>query len=209
MSSQSQPGGDANGPPPPSSGLSTDVPSADTAEEPDFRAPATDPPLWPDEPANNTPSLSGPVTTPAVPPESLSLLHRSLLAAFGGFLLAGFLLAASLTPDARGFGTHRSLGLPPCSMKVMFNTPCPACGMTTSFAHFVRGQLPSSLRANAAGTVLAVICLALLPWSLYSAWRGHYFGTRDPATTFAWSLTGLAGFTLLHWIWRLWMDGRV
>lgn len=128
---------------------------------------------------------------------------------FGAFLVAGFLLAAYLEPNPQGYGTHRALGLPPCSMKIMFNIPCPACGMTTSFAHFVRGQLPSSVRANAAGTLLAAVCVFLLPWSFASAWKARYMWLDEPAKVFAIALSVLAGFTIVLWLWRLWANGYV
>lgn len=67
---------------------------------------------------------------------------------------------------ARTMETHRQLGLPPCTFKVMTGIPCPSCGMTTSFALLVRGDVLNSLRANAVGTILAAVCLAFIPWSL-------------------------------------------
>ena len=48
--------------------------------------------------------------------------------------------------------THTQLGMPPCNFVVMTGKPCPACGMTTSFALLVRGDVGASLRANWAGT---------------------------------------------------------
>jgi hypothetical protein len=38
----------------------------------------------------------------------------------------------------------------------------------------MHGDLVNSLRANAAGTLLALLGLAAIPWSLVSAWRGRY-----------------------------------
>ncbi|MBY0523915.1 MAG: DUF2752 domain-containing protein [Gemmataceae bacterium] len=62
--------------------------------------------------------------------------------------------------------THRQMGLPPCTFKVMSGMPCPSCGMTTSFALLMHGDVWHSLQANSVGTMLAVICLAIIPWSL-------------------------------------------
>ena len=53
--------------------------------------------------------------------------------------------------------THTQLGMPPCNFVVMTGKPCPACGMTTSFALLVRGDVRASLRANWAGTLIAVL----------------------------------------------------
>jgi hypothetical protein len=69
--------------------------------------------------------------------------------------------------------THRKLGLQPCTFKEITGLPCPSCGMTTSFAHLVRGDVWNSLRANAVGTVLASFCLLLIPWSAASVLKGR------------------------------------
>ncbi len=39
-------------------------------------------------------------------------------------------VARWLEPDAKGYGTHQQLGLPPCSSILLFGSKCPACGMT-------------------------------------------------------------------------------
>jgi hypothetical protein len=44
-------------------------------------------------------------------------------------------LAAWLTPDPNGVGTHQQLGLGGCTILTMFGVPCPMCGMTTTFTH--------------------------------------------------------------------------
>lgn len=73
-------------------------------------------------------------------------------------------------------GTHEQLGLPPCTFMVLTGVPCPACGMTTSFALLVRGELAHSLRANALGTLLAVAGMAAIPWLLLGAVTGRLWG---------------------------------
>lgn len=57
------------------------------------------------------------------------------------FLPSGAVLAiaARLHPDPSGMGTHRQLGLSPCTFLSFTGYPCPMCGMTTTFslyAHF-------------------------------------------------------------------------
>lgn len=97
---------------------------------------------------------------------------RRVLAVRGGLAVLGLGLATLLAtavwlePNPRGRGTHQQLGLPPCSFVMLFDMPCPACGMTTSWAHFVRGQLPSALRANIGGTLLAAVAVVVMVWSL-------------------------------------------
>lgn len=46
--------------------------------------------------------------------------------------------------------------------------------MTTSWAHFTRGQLVSALRASTGGTLLAVASLAGGPWLVGSGLRGRW-----------------------------------
>lgn len=81
----------------------------------------------------------------------------ALVLAGGAAILS---LAAAVRPDPSGMGTHRQFGLPPCSMVVLTGYPCPTCGMTTAFAHVVRGHLLSALGAQPAGAILALATLA-------------------------------------------------
>ncbi len=76
-------------------------------------------------------------------------------------------LAVWLTPDPRGYGTHRQLGFGKCGMLVMTGLPCPTCGMTTAFAYTVRGRFGRAFLAQPAGFLLA---LATVLTGLGSAW---------------------------------------
>jgi hypothetical protein len=103
----------------------------------------------------------------------LRLAVRAAWGLWGICLIGGFLVATQLAPDPRGLGTHQQLGLPACTVREVFGVPCPSCGMTTSIAHFVRGQFLKSAQANAAGLWLAVCCLVQIPWSLKIAVTGR------------------------------------
>jgi len=127
---------------------------------------------------------------------------RLVLTAVGTLLLSGFLLAAQLEPDPRGYGTHQRLGLPECSFRTLFSRPCPGCGMTTSFAHFVRGQWLASARANPAGLMMAVMCVAFLPWCGVSVWLGRLWWVDDPWPVLAWLLGGWGAAGLMVWVVR-------
>jgi len=74
--------------------------------------------------------------------------------------------AARLAPDPAGMGTHRQLGMAPCSLVVFTGYPCPTCGMTTAFAHTVRGELLSAFNAHPAGLVFALAVIATMSVSL-------------------------------------------
>jgi len=78
-----------------------------------------------------------------------------------------------MTPSPQGFGTHLQLGLAPCSFKDLTGLPCPSCGMTTSFSHFVRGHWLQSIQTSTTAFVLALICAGLIPWCVVSVYSGQ------------------------------------
>ena len=80
--------------------------------------------------------------------------------------------------SAMDSGSHQTLGLPPCRFKEWTKLPCPSCGMTTSFALLVRGDVLNSMKANWVGTGLAVFCALLIPWCLVSTLRGKLLWVR-------------------------------
>src|SRR4051794_1250360 len=112
-------------------------------------------------------------------PTRLSRLTRwaMVLGAIG--LAAGFGVARSLEPDPRGYGTHTQLGLYPCMFAQVTGSLCPSCGMTTSFAWFVRGRLERSWQANPGGSLLALSCVFLIPWLIAGAVLGKPVGARS------------------------------
>lgn len=81
------------------------------------------------------------------------------------------LLAAMLSPDPRGFGTHQQLGLPPCRFEDFTHVPCPGCGLTTSFAAMAHGQVLTALRAHLMGPMLFLLTVALALGAPYAARR--------------------------------------
>lgn len=116
-------------------------------------------------------------------------------------LTGGFSVAFQLQPDPRGFGTHQQLGLPPCSFRSLVDVPCPSCGMTTAFAHFVRGHWIQSLRASCSGFLLALVCASQIPWCLLSLWTGRFWRVRRLDVLFPAVLLFLSGTALLvRWL---------
>ena len=122
-----------------------------------------------------------------------------------GFIGAGcltlLLVAASLKPSPTGTGTHRQLNLPACAFLERTQLPCPTCGLTTAFAHTVRGQFGSALKVQPAGTVLALVCLITVVIVLYI----HLSGRRPE---FLWMAVhwqkifyGAVGLFLFPWLW--------
>jgi hypothetical protein len=59
-----------------------------------------------------------------------------------------------LRPDPSGHGTHQELGLPPCPSALLFDRPCPGCGLTTSWSAFLHGQWRFAFEAHPLGPLL-------------------------------------------------------
>ncbi len=138
--------------------------------------------------------------------EPIGNLTRALLIAWATFLLGGFAVARSLSPDPRGFGTHQQFGLPECTVRLMFDRPCPGCGMTTCFSHFVRGEFVAAARANPAGLLLAVLCVLMIPWSLVSAARGCLWLVDEPMTLLVVMTVIIGVLALLWWLLAVWRN---
>ena len=99
--------------------------------------------------------------------------RRWLACAFGAVCV--LVLARCLNPDPRGFGTHTQLGLPRCLFLWLTGLPCPACGLTTSFAHLARGEIDAALHANAFGVLLFACVLASVPFAVWAWLRKRAF----------------------------------
>lgn len=99
-------------------------------------------------------------------------------------------VAALLRPDPNGHGTHTQLGLPSCPSVLIFQRPCPGCGMTTSFSHMAHGQVSQAFEAHMFGP------LTFIAWGLsalaagYAAIRGMRFNTDSRG--FQWTLAMFA-----------------
>lgn len=105
--------------------------------------------------------------------EPLGRSERAAFAILGGGALALLLTAAALRPDPAGHGTHRQLGLPPCTLLLYTGYPCPSCGMTTSWSHLTRGDLSAAVRANFGGTLLALCAGLFGVWAVLQAAAGR------------------------------------
>ena len=129
---------------------------------------------------------------------------RGTLLAFAVGLIAVFVTAIRLDPyDDDGkpmkMASHTRLGLPRCEFVVMFGKPCPSCGLTTSFALLMHGDIVNSLRANAVGTLMALFALALIPWSLYITFRGRYLWVRSIERASLWAAGIFLLLLLIRW----------
>jgi hypothetical protein len=119
--------------------------------------------------------------------------------------LGVLITAAKLNPSGTGVGSHRQLGLRECQFEAQTGLPCPTCGMTTSFAHFVRGQIPASLWVQPMGTVLALLTTMVFWGGLYIAVTGrpaYRLLNLIPAKYYLWLLLV---FGVVAWAWKIWI----
>jgi hypothetical protein len=119
-------------------------------------------------------------------------------------LCAVFAVAIWLNPynddgSPRTMATHRQMGLPPCTFFNTTGVPCPSCGMTTSFALLMHGDVRNSLRANAVGTLLAGFCLLLIPWCLASAVMQRTLFVRSMERALTLLVLSFLTLMLLRW----------
>ncbi len=127
---------------------------------------------------------------------SLAGLALGLTAVFG---VALWLDPYQADGNPRRMETHRQLGLPPCTFYRVTGLPCPSCGMTTSFALLVRGDLVNSARANFVGTMLAAFGMVLVPWCVVAALTGRtpFIRSLERAVTVV--VLAFLGLMLLRW----------
>src|SRR5262249_43486048 len=129
---------------------------------------------------------------------------RSLLVLIGLAFIGIFATAACLHPyepdgTPMRLGTHQQMRLLPCSFYRATGLPCPSCGFTTSFSLLMHGDVLNSLRANCVGTLLALYWLALIPWSMISAWRARYLFIRSLEQALMYSLIFFIVIMLARW----------
>lgn len=139
------------------------------------------------------------------PPKPALLNMPQRLTAF--FLALGSLsvliTACLLTPNAAGIGTHRQMGMAPCNFQTQFGLPCPTCGMTTSFAFFVRGNFIASFYVQPMGLLLALFTFLLFWFAAFEAITGKNFHALFgflPVNKLLWF--SLALF-VIAWAWKI------
>ncbi len=141
------------------------------------------------------------MTPPDLTSERLGKTTRFLLVGFALGLMIVLYIAWRLVPDPKGYGTDTQL-------QFTMGRPCPTCGMTTSFAWFVRANLIQSWRANPAGSLIAGFSVVLIPWLLFVAVGGR----PRPFRTLEQPLVGLSvavvALTLISWTVRMILGGR-
>ena len=132
-----------------------------------------------------------------------SQIERTGLFCIGVSLFALLLAAAWLKPDPAGLGTHTQLGLPGCSMYTVLGIRCPGCGMTTSWAHTMNGNLLSAIHANIGGVLLCFLTIAAFPCFLWMAIRGKSLNGSWHVPVATTVLVIAVAISIVEWMFRL------
>lgn len=132
--------------------------------------------------------------------------ERVLSAAIAAACLGVLLIAASLSVDPDGHGTHTQLGLPACGWAMTLNAPCPTCGMTTSFTAFADARPIAAFLTQPFGAFLAIVAAGVFWGGVWAAVTGDRIGAiylRLLRPPLLWSLGGAAtaawAYKLLTW----------
>src|ERR1700685_2707007 len=113
------------------------------------------------------------IYSPRLDPIRMTVVGRLGALAISFACLAVLVQAARLVPSPAGLGTHTQMGLQPCYLITLCGIPCPTCGMTTSFAWFVRGNIAASFYVQPMGCLLSVFTVAAFWTGLYIAASGR------------------------------------
>ena len=133
------------------------------------------------------------------PVQEIRWVSRAVWAVLFALPAGAIATAAFLVPDAAGHGTHTQLGLPPCGFLVLTDLPCPGCGLTTCFAHLVRGEWILATRANSFGVMLFFVSAACGVTALAGLIRGFpVIATLERLHAEKWALL-LAVGSLVVW----------
>lgn len=132
--------------------------------------------------------------------------QRFVAAIVGPALLCPMAMAFLLAPDSRGHGTHEQLGLPPCTMEVLFGIRCPTCGSTTAFAHLAQGRPIEAFAANVAATLLALLLAPTAIWVCLAAIRGRWLVAAPSGAAAVIIALGFLAIAIADWVYRFMAD---
>lgn len=128
-------------------------------------------------------------------------LHWALVA-FVPIVVAALVILARLEPDPRGLGTHESLGLDPCITMELWGVPCPGCGVTTSVALALDGELWASFKNQPFGFTVALLLIAYLVLVPVGHLLGRDLGVWLSRPPNRYVLIGALLLILGSWAWK-------
>jgi hypothetical protein len=141
-------------------------------------------------------------------PRALSVPHRLIAAAVAISCFAVLVVAARIPPSRTGVGTHSQWGFNECQFLQRTRLPCPTCGMTTSFAHFVRGNLLASLYVQPMGFFGAILTTAACWVGAYMAISGKPALRLLQLVPYRYYLIPLLSVAVAAWGWKMLLQIR-
>lgn len=145
------------------------------------------------------------IYSPVFPPEQLPWAGRLICLSVAIPCAIVLIMATQVLPNPHGLGTHLELGMGACTFLHTTGCPCPTCGMTTSFAWFVRGNWAGSFYVQPMGFLFALAMSIALCVSGYMAITGRAIQrhlNRLPMARVGWIALGLF---VIAWIWKIWI----
>ncbi len=131
--------------------------------------------------------------------------HWFLLAAAALTVLGLVVMGLLLTPDARGVGTHKQLGLRPCMTMEYWNFPCPGCGVTTSVTLATQGEFLQSFKNQPFGFLVFLTMLGFVGWVAVGQVRGRDLWRDLQSRRWGKALVVLAFVCALSWLYKIWL----
>ncbi len=150
-----------------------------------------------------TPDLSAPSAqnrTLLFDPASSKRHRIGQLAWFFMWLAVTVIGAFVLRPADALHGTHTQLGLAACYSVVLFDRPCPGCGLTTSWSSVLHGDLNRAFSAHALGPVIYALFTVSAFLCLYAVIKNYRVRTETRFATIALGL--MIGLFLVYGIAR-------
>ena len=95
----------------------------------------------------------------------VSLGERALVLVLAAISLVGLVIARAWPVPAVESGD------PTCIMRIMFNLPCPGCGMTRAWVHTAHGNLGTAFEYNLFGPIGMAAAAGLVLFTVYSLVR--------------------------------------
>lgn len=114
---------------------------------------------------------------------------------FGGFLSASVLLPF-LSLQMFGF----------CLFQRLLGIPCPGCGVRSSIAALVRGNVAASLQYNLIGPLVLMVCFMFTAYFTYSAFFNKGLSWSSETQIFKFVNTLTFSLLLMQWVYKLIMQ---
>ena len=142
-------------------------------------------------------TIANPARTP-IPTTVVRITGACIMLACIAMLSVG----ASLKPNQNGYGTHTSIGLPPCGWAAATGTPCASCGMTTAVTHVSHGDFASGFVTQPAGALVAIAASVALWAGTHALATGAHTGAMFGFLLRPTGIAIIVGIILAAWAYK-------